>query len=248
MTMKTYTTTISTSYINLKSLYLGADPMRDTSFQSGKVAVLIPSDPTFTLEGTLNKQGGLSGMAALFYKLQLKVGDKVQFTTQNAQGTQSITIVSPVPASVVPPTPKPTKTIFSKQNLRHIFIEPFRPENLNHWEPETETDVYMAFGVLQEYTDYQYCCGASQSLLDKLRAKYEVATKPDAILIDRVSGEYVMGEWKKKSSEFKQNHKPDDIDVLVCWIDDESDKSKLPTKVVALHSVARLAAETNIAE
>jgi len=246
--MKTYKATISSSYITLKSLYLSAEAMRDGAFQAGKVSVLLSADPSFLLEGTLNRQGGLSGMAALFYKLQLKENDEIQFTTQNAQGTQSITIVSPQPLAVPAQPPKPQGTIFSKQNLRHIFIEPFRPENLNHWEPETETDVYMAFGVLQEYTDYQYCCGASQSLLDRLGAKYDVATKPDAILIDRVSGEYVMGEWKKKSSEFKLNHKPEEIDVLVCWIDDESDKSKLPGKIVALHSVARVAAETNIAE
>lgn len=124
--------------------------------------------------------------------------------------------------------------------LAHIHIEPFRPENLNHWNPETETDVYMAFGVLQEFTDYRYCCGASADLLRRLGATYQ--TKPDAVLISRLDDHYLMAEWKMKSSDFKSNHLPSDVDVVVCWVDDEPDKSKLPPTTLALRDVARLAA------
>ncbi len=72
----------------------------------------------------------------------------------------------------------------------------FRPESLDTWKPETETDVYVAFGVLHEFTDFKYCCGASKAILEKLGADYDGTAKPDAILIDRVTDEYLMAEWK----------------------------------------------------
>ena len=53
-----------------------------------------------------------------------------------------------------------------------------------------------------------------------------------------------MAEWKKSSSDFKSNHKPDDVDVLVCWLDDETDRLLLPPKVLALRDVARTAADS----
>jgi hypothetical protein len=85
-------------------------------------------------------------------------------------------------------------------------------------------------------------------MLDKLGAQYDHASKPDAILIDRTTDEYLMAEWKKYSADFKSNHKPGDVDVLVCWIDNENDRATLPGKVVALHSVAKTAAETALAD
>ncbi len=33
--------------------------------------------------------------------------------------------------------------LFQSKKLKHIHIEPFRPENLNAWEPETESDIYL---------------------------------------------------------------------------------------------------------
>lgn len=89
---------------------------------------------------------------------------------------------------------------------------------------------------------------ASKAVLDKLGATYEGTAKPDAILIDRLSDEYIMAEWKKYSSEFKDNHQPEDVDLLVCWTDNEKDRNKLPAKVLALHTIAKTAAETTLAD
>jgi hypothetical protein len=36
------------------------------------------------------------------------------------------------------------------------------------------------------------------------------------------------------SSKFKSNHKADEVDVLVCWEDDEVNKQNLPPRVLAL--------------
>ena len=122
------------------------------------------------------------------------------------------------------------------------------PENLNDWEPQTEPDVYLVFGVLQKYTEFRYCCGASKALLDKLGAKYEEAAKPDAILIEAITGRYLMAEWKKYSSDFQKNHDKNDVDVLVCWLDNENDKGKLPPRVLALQDIARLKAKIALEE
>lgn len=95
----------------------------------------------------------------------------------------------------------------------------------------------MVSGVLQDYTNYQYCCGISKSILTSLGHKQESA-KPDAILIDRQTNEYVLAEWKMKSSDFTKNHHKDDVDILIVWIDDEKDRSKLPLETIALKAKA----------
>jgi len=246
-----FSSTIRQSYIDLRSIYIGADALKDEQLEFGRVTVLLADDDTFSAEGTLNSQGLLSGMAKLYAKLDLKDGTEVSFSVEGG-GTLLIHAPTPPATSATeeldPGASGRPKSVFQKQNLRHIHIEPFRPENLDNWEPETETDVYLAFGVLQEYTDFQYCCGASKSLLAKLGASYEESSKPDAILIDRTTDEYLIAEWKKFSSDFKQNHAPEDVDVLVCWHDDEKDSQKLPRRVLALHAVARKAVETTLKE
>jgi hypothetical protein len=235
---------ITPSYQELRSLYIGADARKDQNFQTGLVNVTLNADAAFSIDGTMNTAGYLSGMAKLYKKLDLKVGAEVEYEF-NADG--SITIHNALPVAPAQPPPPQKETVFQTQKLKHIYIEPFRPENLNTWEPETETDIYLAFGVLQDYTDYQYCCGASKAMLEKLGAKYDDA-KPDAILIDRTTDEYIMAEWKKYSSDFKSNHKPDDVDLLVCWTDNEKDRGTLPPRVLALHAVAKTAAETTLAD
>jgi len=190
-------------------------------------------------------------MTKLYKRLGLKPGMTIEFEVPSKN-----TIVVKIPGSMpVAPVVVPVEqTVFERKKLKHIHIEPFRPENLRHWEPETETetetetDVYLAFGVLQEYTDYRYCCGASKSLLTKLGAYDESSSKPDAILIDQATDQYLMAEWKMKSSQFSANHHRDDIDVLVCWHDDEADRSKLPNRVVSVLEVAREAAAESLSD
>jgi hypothetical protein len=55
-----------------------------------------------------------------------------------------------------------------------------------------------------------------------------------------------MAEWKKRSTDSKVNHKLEDVDVLVCWHQNELDKTNLPPRVMALHSVGKKAAETKV--
>lgn len=246
-----YEITINPSYIELRSIYVGGTVLKGGGLSPGKVTVLLEKDDKFSVEGTLNQQGLLSGMAKLYRKLNLQKGAKLEFSVTDDGNIIIHSFSAPASGAeaVVPPvSPNAAQSVFEAKKLKYVHIEAFRPENLDNWEPETEADIYLAFGVLQEFTDFQYCCGVSKALLDKLGAKYDDASKPDAILIDRTSDQYLMAEWKKRSSDFKTNHKPEDVDVLVCWYDDESERTKLPPRVLALHSVAKKAVETALAK
>jgi len=244
---ETYISYIRPSYVELRSLYLGAAAIKDKHFSPGRTTVLLPTAEDFAVEGSLSADGLLSGMSKLYKTLSLKDQDSVAFQFIE-DGNIIVTSPLPPPAAlaVANAAATPASTVFSRKQLKHVHLEPFRPSSLNEWEPENETDVYLAFGVLQRFTDYEYCCAASKSLLDTLGASYSDSSKPDAILIDRTTGEYLMAEWKKFSSDFKANHKSEDVDVLICWLDNETDRSILPPQVLALHSVAKTAARAQL--
>lgn len=234
----TYTTKLQPGYVVLRSIYLGADAVRDGKLTPGSRITVVVEGTDISAQGTLNTQHGLSGMAKLYRALGLKAGDTISFSIPQPGGP----VVLSTGGAAAPPPPQstaPSETVFDRQKVKHIHIEPFRPENLDNWEPENETDIYLALGVLQEFTDFEYCCATSKSLLDRIGV---VCTeKPDAILVDRVTDQYIIAELKKYSSTFKSNHRPEEIDVLVCWIDDETDRAKLPPRVVALAKVAKAA-------
>jgi len=60
--------------------------------------------------------------------------------------------------------------------------------------------------------------------------------------------EYLVAEFKMSSSAFTSNHNKEDIDVLVVWDDDESERTRLPDHVRCLRDIARSAAMEIIAE
>lgn len=246
---------ITSGYRKLYVLFLGKAAMSDEKLSPGHAVVLIRNQPEFSAEGTLNSAGALSGMARLYSKLSLKLGDEIQI---EITGENQLTILNVTRAlsemgreaeEVFDENPKSEasrESVFQRRRLKPIHIELFAPENLNRWNPENEPDVYMAFGVLQEYTRFRYCCATSQSLLTRLGFPND-RTKPDAILISEDSGEYLVAEFKMRSSAFKSNHQADDIDVLIVWEDDETDRTHLPPTILSLREIARSAAQEIIA-
>ena len=246
-------TTVTATYRRLNALYFGRAEIARAGLLPGKVSMLIEGQPGFSALGTLNPSGGLSGMARTYNALNLRVGDTVecvvtgpsQLLVTATRRTVSTPSADDTPEPAADAALKPaTESVFLRQRLRPIHIDLFSPENLNRWEPENEPDVYMAFGVLQEYTRFRYCCATSRELLDRLG--FQAATKPDAILVNDNTGEYVVAEFKMRSSSFKLNHQPSDVDVLVVWFDDEPDKTKLPPDVLCLRDIAREAAQETI--
>lgn len=233
--------TIRQSYKDLRGLNLGTGFVKDAQLEPGtKYTMTIAGLDGVEVEGTLDKSGFIGGLAKLYREYDLQIEDPVIIEFDGA-----ILHVTPPPARRNPAIQEAgaagtnvtdtQPTVAGRQGFRHIHIEPYSAGNLRNWTPRTEPDVYMVFGAISEYTDYRYCCGTNQELLKRLG--YNAVTKPDAILIDRGTDQYLVAEFKMKSSEFCSNHHADDVDVLVCWEDDEPDRAKLPPTVLGLRDL-----------
>ena len=238
--MPTTTSTIRQSYIELRGINLGIGFVRETGMTPGqKYSMLLTGVDEVELEGTLDKSGFIGGLTRLYREFNLAVGDEITVDYDGAVLTLTPPaekqIVEPAPDQAQQVVPGKPQLVFERQALKHIHVEPYAAGSLSKWVPRTEPDVYMVFGALSEYTDYRYCCGTNQALLNQLG--YQAGTKPDAILIDRASGQYLIAEFKMKSSEYSLNHRAEDVDVLVCWEYDEGDKAKLPPVVLALRDL-----------
>lgn len=240
----------------INSLYIGTIARENCYLQANqKYSIMIDGIPIENITGTLTNSYYLGGLSPLYKRFDLHDGDEIEIEYKDGF------------IHLVPPSDKLNKqtpeqdvgeqdtvgqtdntthfpeelTVFGKKQLRHIHIEAYSPGNLARWTPRTEGDVYMVFGALSEYTDYRYCCGTNQDLLKQLR--YSASAKPDAILIDRNTNEYLIAELKMKASAFTSNHNKEDIDVLICWEDDAKIKDSLPSKVVVLRDVLEKAIE-----
>ena len=170
------------SYIDLRGINVGVDFIRQDDLQPGqKYPLAIEGFHEEDLEGTFYKGGFIGGLALLYREFDLQDGDLIDVSFDGS----AIRLNPPcerrrTPEGTTTTTPSPEPDlVFEKQRLKHIHIEPFPLGNLSSWVPQTEADVYMVFGVLSEYTDYRYCCGASKSLLSKIRCQAD--TKPDAL-------------------------------------------------------------------
>ena len=78
--MQQYSTTIRPGYIQLRSMYLGAIALSDPNMRFGRVTVLLKGNDQFSVEGSLNPQGYLTGMAKLYRHLNLSDGTAVLFS------------------------------------------------------------------------------------------------------------------------------------------------------------------------
>ena len=252
------TATVTERYKSLNSVYLGKKILKDDLLEPGQITVIVDYEnnhpdeiePSLKLICGFNANNAiLSGLKRLYSLSFLTDGsnsyeivDKntIRFLKKlpnpSVPGTQAS---SPVGAITQPPD---GDLVFDRKKLKHIHIEPFRPENLSNWSPETETDIYMAWGILEEYTGYKYCCGTSARLLRDLGYQSSTDTKPDAILINQETNCYEIAEMKIRSSDFTKNHDKEDIDVLVVWEDDEKERDKLPKTVINLFQKAKDAA------
>ncbi len=231
---------ITENYAKMNSIGIGREFSNRNNLQPGQQYSIRILDETAEEElearGTLTKSYILGGLSILYRNYELTLGDEI-----NVKYDESHILITPpagkrrgtvAPVGSIPGNSmsdidqQQVRSVFYRKGLKHIHIEPFAEKNFREWTPKTEADVYLVFGAISEFTDYKYCCGASTELLEKLG--YNAETKPDAILIDRATDEYLVAEFKMKSSGFKSNHKKDDIDVLICWVDDEINKDFLP--------------------
>lgn len=228
------------SYIDLRALNLGLGFVRDNKLAPGQRYSIRIQGLAETTEGALDKNGLIGGLALLYQSFDLGVGDKIELAYDDG------TIVLSPPSRALRREKEPSEetpgdgvgaaTVFQKQHLKHLHIEPYAPGSFRSWTPRSEGDIYIVFGALsgREFTDYKYCCGTNKELLRELGYAWSGESKPDAILIERTSNQYLMAEFKMNSRDFITNHKKDDVDVLICWDDDEEDRSLLPRTVLCL--------------
>lgn len=248
---------VAESYIDLRAINLGSAVVGEY-LEPGEISVQLGGEledeyGEMLVQGKLYENGIVNGLSKIYAQLQPRPGDTFEYSVRESGGQPTAVLESLNRAEPIEETEESDedeekyRTLLNRKDGSHIHIEPFRPENLDHWVPETETDVYMVFGTLQEFTDFQYCCGASKDILRRLDIDYyegdDEGAKPDAILIDRVSGEYLIAEWKMNSSDFSSNHNASDVDVLVCWEDDEDNRELLPNSVLELRTTAKSAVE-----
>ena len=249
-----YQANVNERYKSLYSIYLGKKILKEGLLEAGQVTVVADYEPpidknedtSLVLTCGLNANNSiLSGLKKLYTLGVLSVGDNpyevidkhsIRFTKKIKKPLADETFLD---TGFEKNPSENTSIVFERKNLKHIHIEPFRPENLSYWEPKSETDIYMAWGILQEYTGYKYCCGTTIALLRDLGYEASNDTKPDAILINDATNCYEIAEMKIRSSDFDRNHKKEDIDVLVVWHDDEQDRSKLPGTVIELYQTAK---------
>lgn len=239
---------ITDNYVKMRFVSIGREFSSRNNLQPGQQYSIRIVDETveevFETRGTLTKSYILGGLSILYRNYELITGDEI-----NIEYNGSRVLITPpkdkkkcavtYPAIMLDSGDETIKeqtcSVFDRKCLKHIHIESFAERNFREWTPKTEADVYLVFGAISEFTDYKYCCGTSADLLKKLGYDYSETSKPDAILIDRATDEYLISEFKMKSSGFKSNHKKEDIDVLICWVDDETDRDLLPNNVLCLN-------------
>jgi hypothetical protein len=213
-------------------------------YEDGSPVLSDKDSDRFRYDANLNANGNITKTAFIYQKFNLKVDIKITLTSH---GNQSVEIILPQAAGLpaihdsderVSPPSKPT--VFSSKKLAHIHYEIFSPENYSRWLPKCEADIYVVFGKLEDYTGFRYCCGITQEIINNLGYEREDDTsKPDSILIEDATNAYMIAEWKMYSSAFKSNHHKNDVDVLVVWHDDETDRSILPNRVLELKSISK---------
>lgn len=230
---------LTSIYESIRSLPVGTGAISET-LNMGQVIILVHNSEK-TYSGKLNKNGVISGLSKLFCEQNLKAG---MFFEYENHDIDSIKLYLPQDKNIHGSGQVSTLDDSPSKKLKWFHNEVFYPDNLERWVPNAEPDVYIAFGALQEYTDYSYCGAVNKEILSKLeyfKKILHVKNKPDAILRDKKTDEYLIAEFKMKSSDYKKNHKPNDVDVLVVWRDDETDRSNLPKNVVELYKFAKIA-------
>lgn len=232
------------TYIQLRGVYLPASFVEEHKITTKTQYPLeVVGLPDTDLTGTVSDAYVIGGLAKMYKAFTLQPGHEVELSFEVEGGR--IRIDPKTTQQPSSPDQDQPKTIFDQQGLRHIHIEPYRYVSFASWAPKTETDIYMVFGTLSEYelTDFQYCCGASQALLDSLGFKKKSKSKPDAILIDRTTKDYLIAEFKVYSSDFDINHSKEDTDVLICWRNDATKRENLPSRILPLEKLIETALE-----
>lgn len=230
---------LNNTYTNIFGLPIGMRAINE-HLNIGPVHITIANNSK-SYYGRLHKNGVISGLSQLFYDHNLKSGMRLYFENYkigsiklyiNKEPSQS---VSDQPSVSNPPS----------EYLKWPHNEIFDINNFKRWHPTSEFDVCFVFGALQEMTDYNYCCAINHDIASKIeyfKTLPSAKTKPDAILRHKHTNAYLIAKFESNSSNYKKHCAKNDVDVLIVWRDDESNRSCLPMHIVELYKLAQKAA------
>ncbi len=239
-------------YKEIMSLHLGASFVRKYNLEPGRINVQVKGhEEDVEMKGKLIYTHVITGLSKLYESFP-DLKDKNKVEVKYSKSNHLILII--LPEIVQYEKPEAAQTVLDRQHAKHIHIEHYTPLLHETWMPRYETDLYMIFGSIQDLTEFKYCAGTSESLIQNLLPNYygeqrddgSSRAKPDAILIDRNTSQYLIAEFKIRSRDFIGNHRPDEVDVLICWEHDETNDEHLPTSVLCLKDIVAQAAREHI--
>lgn len=229
---------LSETYKNTYSLPIGVKAI-GKNLNVGPITIFI-NNRQDVYSGRLNENGVISGLAELFQDKKLESG--MTFSYKNHL-VNSILLYLDGGSGKNKSTGKPSVDSPSGK-LKWHHNEIYYSDNFNRWAPNEVLDVFFAFGLLHEMTDYSYCGALNNEIISKIEYFKRIPNaniRPDAILHHKQTNNYLIAKFESNASDYKKHHNPDDVDVLVVWRDDEKDRSCLPMHVVELYRLAKKA-------
>lgn len=233
------------SYESIFGLPVGMKSI-NSKLNIGPISVLVENKNKI-YPARLNKNGVISGLVELYRDLDLKFGMTIYYENH---ATDAIKIYFPKKTLKNKVAHNPSTRNNPSRKLKWAHNEIYDDNNFNRWTPNSKLDVCFVFGLLHDFTDFQYCGALTQDMMSKIEylKNYPNATdKPDAIVFHKNTACYSIAKFECKSSEYKNHHAPNDVDVLIVWRNDETDRSLLPMHVIELYQLAKHVAMTHTA-
>ena len=227
---------LSETYKNIYSLPIGMKAINN-KLRVGPVSIFINNRQEI-YGGKLNENGVISGLSQLFREQNLRSG--MMFSYEN-HDVDSILLYLNDDSAKNEMTGNQFADSPSKK-LKWPHNEICHPDNFKRWSPNSEIDVFFAFGLLHYMTNYSYCCALTNEVIAQIEYFDRISTakrKPDAILHNKHTNHYLIAKFESNSSDYKKRHNPNDVDVLIVWRDNETNRSHLPMQVVELYSLAK---------
>jgi len=191
--------------------------------------------------GRLNVNGVISGLSQLFQEQKLEAGMILTYINHEVD---SIQLALEDGFSRDASTGNPLADAPSAK-IAWPHSELFTTDNSHRWKFTSTLDVFFVFSLLHKKAGYNYCGAFNRDYLDKTEYFSRIptaSTNPDAVLQHIDSERYFIAKFEVHSSNYKNNFTANDVDVLVVWLDNEKDRSRLPRHVVELSKIVNNAA------
>lgn len=225
---------LTETYKNIYSLPIGKKAISHR-LNVGPIHISIKNRKE-VYSGRLNVNGVISGLSHMFQEQKLEAGMRLIYINHAIDSIQLAL------EDVVPPDERTGNPLADAPSAKIAWLhsELFTTDNSHRWELTSILDVFFVFSLLHEKTGYNYCRALNRDYLDKTEYFSRIptaTTNPDAVLQHIDSERYFIAKFEIHSSNYKINFTANDVDVLVVWMDNEKDRSRLPRYVVELSKI-----------